>query len=181
MTAWRRTRCARPPYARPPYANLEALHIGVIQGQAAQALPEIDARLAEVRGWWQRHHAGETVPEAPDPEALGRALVSGLDIAYHANLALERWQDCLDQQLAALVYRIVAGHHEHLKFSLHNLAIYMRRAAQAGQRYDLPPLAELLALPEFDTLRQFLEQRGVAVADLQAVIDQVVEAVRRQE
>ena len=83
-------------------------------------------------------------------------------------------------QLAALVYRIITGHHEHLKTSLHNLAIYMRRAAQAGQRYELPPLAELLALPEFDALRQFLEQRGVEMAELQTAIDQWVEAVRRQ-
>jgi len=83
-------------------------------------------------------------------------------------------------QLAALVYDIVSGHHKGLKRRLRNLAILMRRAAQTGQRYELPSLAELLALPEFDALRQFLEQRGVAVAALQAVIDEQVEAVRRQ-
>jgi len=63
---------------------------------------------------------------------------------------------------------------------LRSLANCMRRAAQSGQRYELPPLAELLALPEFDALRQFLEQRGVAMAELQAAIDEQVEAVRRQ-
>ncbi len=83
-------------------------------------------------------------------------------------------------QLAALVYRIVTGHHEHLKTSLHNLAIRMRRAAQTGQRYEFPLLAELLALLEFDALRQFLEQRGVNVAELQAAINEQVEMVRRQ-
>ena len=82
--------------------------------------------------------------------------------------------------MAAIVYGIVAGHHEGLKTRLRNLAIFMRRAAQTGQRYELPPLAELLALPEFDVLRQFLAQRGVDVAALQAEIDEQVEAVRRQ-
>ncbi|MFO1429069.1 MAG: CHAT domain-containing protein [Candidatus Competibacteraceae bacterium] len=283
-------------------SELETLRIDVMHGQVEQALPDIDARLAEVRGWWQRYRAGETVPEAPNAELLGRALVSGLDIAMQANQSLKRWQDCLDllgeteqikrtlgesrharaktqfdryfpllmlgrldeaqqlledclgvfqeaddlthqskvlsaladlwdrrgdldqalalqrqalavcnrlsnpvdraishnnlstyldranrlvdmarHQLAAFVYLIVVGHHEYLKdYSLCNLASDMHRAAQTGQRYELPPLAELLALPEFDALRQFLVQREVDLADLQAVIDEQVEAVRRQ-
>jgi len=77
-------------------SELEALRIDVMQGQAAAALPEINRRLNEVRGWWKRHRAGESVPEAPDPVLLGRVLVGGLDVARQANQALERWQACLD-------------------------------------------------------------------------------------
>ncbi len=66
-----------------------------MQGGAETALPEIESRLQEVRAWWQRHRAGEPVPEAPDPALLARALISGLDIARAANLALERWEACL--------------------------------------------------------------------------------------
>lgn len=77
-------------------SELEALRIDVMQGHAAQALSAIEARLEQVRGWWKAHAEGKLVPEAPDRDVLGRALVSGLDIACEANRALERWQGCLD-------------------------------------------------------------------------------------
>jgi len=48
-----------------------------------------------------------------------------------------------------------------------------------GIRFAILPY-ELLALPEFDALRQFLEQRGVEMAALQAEIDRLVETVRQQ-
>lgn len=76
-------------------SELEALRIDVMQDNARQALPDIEARLGEVRGWWRRHEAGEDVPEAPDPIFLGRALVSGLDIARQAHRFLEQWEACL--------------------------------------------------------------------------------------
>jgi len=75
--------------------ELEAFRIDVYQGKAQEVLPDIEARLNEVRGWWQRHKAGESVPNAPDPVVLGRALVSGLDIAKMANEQLEHWEACL--------------------------------------------------------------------------------------
>ncbi|HEX3555412.1 MAG TPA: tetratricopeptide repeat protein [Thermoanaerobaculia bacterium] len=76
-------------------SEFEALRVDVMQGEAERALPEIESRLQEVRGWWRRHREGETVPEAPDAVALGRALTGGLDIAKDANQALERWEACL--------------------------------------------------------------------------------------
>jgi len=87
---------ARSPRVEIFASELEALRIDVMQGQAAAVLPGINHRLNEVRGWWKRHRAGESVPEAPHAVQLGRGLVSGLDIAGQANLALERWQACLD-------------------------------------------------------------------------------------
>ena len=76
-------------------SELEVLRIDVMQGHAAAALPEIETRLNAARGWWARARAGETVADAPDSVVLGRALVSGLDIAYQANHTLERWDACL--------------------------------------------------------------------------------------
>jgi len=75
--------------------ELEGFRIDVFQGKAQEVLPDIEARLNEVRGWWQRHKAGESVPDAPDPVDLGRVLVGGLDIAEDANLQLENWESCL--------------------------------------------------------------------------------------
>ena len=76
--------------------EMEALRIDVMRGQEAQVLPDIDSRLDQVRQWWQRHQAGESVVEAPNRMVLGRTLVSALDIAKQANQGLERWQTCLD-------------------------------------------------------------------------------------
>jgi tetratricopeptide (TPR) repeat protein len=67
-----------------------------------------------VRGWWRRRREGETVPEAPDAVLLGRVLVSGLDIARQANLALKRWQPCLDllEEIEATDRSLGEGEHE---------------------------------------------------------------------
>lgn len=77
-------------------SELEALRVDVMQGGAKRALPEIESRLLEVRTWWRQKRVGEPVPEAPDSVFLVRALVSCLDIARQTNLALERWEACLD-------------------------------------------------------------------------------------
>jgi hypothetical protein len=60
-------------------SELEALRVAVMQGEAEEALPQIEERLGRVRGWWQRSLAGEEVPEAPDRESLAWALRSGLE------------------------------------------------------------------------------------------------------
>jgi len=279
-------------------SELEALRIDVLQGAAAQVLPEIGQRLETVRQWWQRQQSGERLPAAPNAVVLGRVLVSGLNIACMANLQLQQWQTCLDllqeqeqveqslgeiphqlamtrfnqyrpllqlgrvvaaqllledcldtfrqvgdlnaqtkvlsalahvwhrrgdtaqsialerqslavknqlpdptaraishgnlsiylyqsgqpqaaaqHQLAAIVYCRVIGSGD-LQNSLHNLGNWMRRAEAAGQRYDLPRLAALLAQPEFNPLAQFLAQHSVDPAALQATLDDLIEQVR---
>ena len=75
--------------------EVEALRIDVMQGKAETTLPQIEARLDAIRGWWERHARGESVPEAPDREFLARGMVSTLDIAREANEALGRWEGCL--------------------------------------------------------------------------------------
>src|SRR5262249_24378488 len=77
-------------------SEIAALRVHVMQGRSEQALPAIEARLAEVHRWWAMLQQGQAVPEAPDREVLARTLVSGLNIASEANLRLERWQTCLD-------------------------------------------------------------------------------------
>ena len=67
-------------------SELEALRIDIMQGRATEALPLVEARLAQVEGWWQRHRSGQGVPEAPDFEDLARAFISALDIARQARL-----------------------------------------------------------------------------------------------
>ena len=57
----------------------------------------------------------------------------------------------------------------------------IRRAAQSGERYDLPRLADLLARPGFEALGRFLAQRGVDVQPLQAQLEQLVEQARQED
>jgi len=286
------------PRVRVVTYELGALSIDVMQGAAERVLPEINTRLREVRDWWLRHRAGESVSEAPDSVFLGRALASGLSIAHHANQALEQWEVCLElleeieqseremgkgkhelartrynqhrpliqlgkldgaqrvlewclpvfreaddlvhqvstlsalacvwdergdtnqavalerqalsvknrlpnpesravshnnlfkyldtagkpedaagHQLASIVYCLVSKNYEHLSIYLRNLRIRIRRAAQSGRRYELPPLSELLSRPEFDALGQFLVQFGVKPRQLQLSINQLVEQI----
>jgi tetratricopeptide (TPR) repeat protein len=77
-------------------SELSALRVDVMQGHGKQVWPEIEQRLNEVRAWWRRHRKGQSVPEAPDSVLLGRSLVSSLNIAVQAALALERWETCLE-------------------------------------------------------------------------------------
>jgi tetratricopeptide (TPR) repeat protein len=95
-------------------SELEALRVDVMQGRAKEALPVIEAKLDEVRGWWALRQQGKPVREAPEGEMLARALVGGLAIAFQVNLALERWQPCLDLlgELEEVNRALGAGEHE---------------------------------------------------------------------
>ena len=84
---------------RPPVhvmsSELEALRIDIMQGRAAQALPQVATRLAQVEHWWRQHRAGQSVPEVPNAEFLARGLISTLDIASQAHIAQEDWEPAL--------------------------------------------------------------------------------------
>jgi len=74
---------------------LEALRIDIVQGKVREALPEVEARLAQVEAWWQQHRSGHSVPEAPDAEFLARVLIAALDIARQAHMAQKGWSAAL--------------------------------------------------------------------------------------
>jgi esterase/lipase superfamily enzyme len=82
-------------------------------------------------------------------------------------------------QLAALVYRLVAGLGQHLEISLNNYAILFRRAHLSGTPLAAPPLAELLTDPAFSPLADWLRQRQADVAEVQAAVDQALDAARQ--
>lgn len=94
-------------------SELEALRIDVMQGHAVQAQPHIEAKLNEVRSWWTAHANGEAVPEARDPEFLGRVFTSGLGITSQVKLAREQWQDCLDLLEEIEEIKRALGHSNH--------------------------------------------------------------------
>ena len=82
-------------------------------------------------------------------------------------------------QLAALVYRLVAGLDQHLQTSLRNYAIYFLQAQSTGTAITVPRLANLLADPAFDPLERWLRQRGVNLTELQAPIDDFIAQARQ--
>jgi tetratricopeptide (TPR) repeat protein len=75
--------------------QMEALRIDIMQGRAAQALPQVEVRLAKVEAWWKQHLTGKSVPEAPEPETLVRGLLSALDVAMQAHVAQSDWKSAL--------------------------------------------------------------------------------------
>jgi tetratricopeptide (TPR) repeat protein len=278
-------------------SELEALRIDIMQGRVTEALPQIEARLAQVEAWWQQHRAGQPVPQAPNAEALARTFIGTLDIiandAYraqkdwaaalgkteailaikqalqrptediagdrmnravylgqlrrfgeaqaeleacleifqqnptqkarvlsslaklfddqgdlpqaiaqgrralalceqlpdpddraisHGSLALYlkrrgRLEDAAESslhQLAALVYRLVSGLRESLKFSRDNYIFDFCNAQATGTPLAVPTLADLLADPAFAPLATWLTQRQVDPASLQAAIDDLL-------
>ena len=82
-------------------------------------------------------------------------------------------------QLAALIYRLVAGLGQQLQTSLRNYAIDFRRARTAGTELAVPRVAELLADSAFHSLEQWLLQRQVPIDDLQADVDQFLDQARQ--
>ena len=83
------------------------------------------------------------------------------------------------QQLADLLYCLVAGLGESLKTSLRNYAVRFRRAHAAGTVLAVPRVAALLADPAFAPLEQWLRQRQVDQAELQAAVDQFLDQARQ--
>jgi len=120
--------------------ELEAFRIDVFQGKAQEVLTDIEARLNEVRGWWQLHKAGKSVPDAPEQVFLGRALVSGLDIAKDANQQIENWEACL-----SLLKEIEQTYHE-MGESKH--AVYRTRFNQYKPLMELGRLNEAQQVAE---------------------------------
>jgi len=79
-------------------SELEACRIDIMQGRASNVLPEVEQRVAQVESWWQStRKGGESVPEAPNAEQLGRVLISALDVAREAHVAQEDWNAALHQ------------------------------------------------------------------------------------
>jgi tetratricopeptide (TPR) repeat protein len=83
-------------------SELEALRIDIMEGDVAAALPQVEARLAQVAAWWQRHRSGQSVPEAPVAEFLARVFIGALDIARQADYAREDWESALRRLDATL-------------------------------------------------------------------------------
>ncbi len=82
-------------------------------------------------------------------------------------------------RLASFAYCIVCNLMGDLASSVCNLSTSFRRTREAGHRYEMPRLSELLALPEFEALARFLSDLKVDTASLQEAIDQRVEEARK--
>jgi tetratricopeptide (TPR) repeat protein len=146
-------------------SELEAQRIRVMQGEAERVRPEIEKGLERVRGWWQRRRAGKRVPEAPDPELLGRVMAAALDIAWYAARTLEDWASTLGllEEKEALDKELGRGEHERARtrFNRYFPLLRLGRLAEAqavledclgvdrkyedvpGQAADLSALADL--------------------------------------
>jgi hypothetical protein len=79
-------------------------------------------------------------------------------------------------QLAVLVYHLATGLDPSL--SLRSLTLRIRQSAALGETFTFPPLADLLSLPAFSSLRTFLTDRTIPPVDLQPRIDALVAQVR---
>ncbi len=114
--------------------ELEALRIDIMQGRAAEALPQVEKRLAQVEDWWRRNRSGQPVPEAPDFESLARTLISALDIANDVDRALNDWKSALGRTDAVLeVERALQRPAEDIASARMNRAVELGRLGRFGE------------------------------------------------
>jgi tetratricopeptide (TPR) repeat protein len=115
------------------------------------------------------------------PDADDRAR-SHYNLAYYldADGSPANCAEASRHQLAALIYRLVARMGQDLELSLNDYESCFRRARDAGTALQVPRVADLLADPAFDSLKQWLRQRRVDVGELQGNLDRTLRRVRHR-
>src|SRR5262249_21036489 len=117
-----------------------ALRMDVMLGAAAEALPEIESRLARIRDWWARAQQGEDVSEAPDVDFLGICLIGGLDVLKSVYLAHEEWQKSLNLIAEQIAVKEARGASEHElardRFNRYGPLLRLGRLAEAQQELE---------------------------------------------
>jgi tetratricopeptide (TPR) repeat protein len=116
-------------------SELEALRIDIMQGRVTEALPQIEAHLAQVEAWWQQHRAGQPVPQAPNAEALARTFIGTLDIiANDAYRAQKDWAAALGKTEAILaVKQALQRPAEDIAQTRMNRAVYLGQLRRFGE------------------------------------------------
>lgn len=158
-------------------SELEALRIDIRQGQAAEALPEVETRLAQVEAWWQRQLAGQPVPEAPDPAFLARAYIGALDIATDAHYAQQDWAAALPRIDAIIaVKRALELPTEDIAMTRGNRANVLGRLGRFGEaQAELEACLQLFQHSPADVAKVLS-----SLADLFAKQGDVAQAIRQQ-
>lgn len=110
------------------------------------------------------------------PDLLDRSISHG-NLSNYLDQS-EATREGARHLLAAIVYGVVMNNQEELSRHLKCLDIDVRRAADAGGRYELPRLADVLGRPEFSALKDVVDRVDGGADALQAVVDQLVEGVR---
>jgi tetratricopeptide (TPR) repeat protein len=136
------------------------------QGDVAQAIT-------------QERRARALYEQLPDPRDRAISHNNLAEYLKHSSTQ-SAFAESLRHQLAALIYRVVSGLGQDLQTSLRNYAILFRQAHAAGTPLTIPRVAELLADPAFRPLADWLRQRQVDVAEVQAAVDHFLEMVRQK-
>ncbi|MGE0084246.1 MAG: hypothetical protein AB7S75_07460 [Desulfococcaceae bacterium] len=134
--------------------------------------------------WDERGDMGQAIALAKQALAICNQLPDPAERAIsHGNLSnylnkAGKIEDGAKHMLADIIYRFLSKRFDILPISLNNLKNLIQRAAQSGSRYDLPRIAALLSLPEFEALHSFLQHRQVDMGQLQETVDQMVAQAR---
>lgn len=157
--------------------ELEALRIDIMQGRHAEALPQVETRLARIEQWWRQHRTGQSVPEALDPAFLARAYISALDVACDAHFAAQDWEAALPRLDAILaVKRALERPAEDIAVTRMNRANVLGRLGRFGEAQ-----AELEACLQINQHDPVQSQRiRSALADLFAKQGDVTQAIAQE-
>jgi tetratricopeptide (TPR) repeat protein len=81
-------------------------------------------------------------------------------------------------RLASLVYGILTSNPHVVAQRIRNLSVDHRLAREAKQGFDLPSVAELVALPDFTAVREAIDASGIRLERVQGRVDAMVTQVR---
>jgi tetratricopeptide (TPR) repeat protein len=91
-------------------SELGVLALDVSQGNAREALPQIELRLEKMEGWWHRARNGEQLREAPDTALLGSLFCDALFKAREAHTSLHDWESSLRRTESLLEVKRALNH-----------------------------------------------------------------------
>jgi tetratricopeptide (TPR) repeat protein len=117
--------------------------------------------------------------QLPDPDARAVSHHKLADYLGRSGIPADVTESAR-HELTALIYFLVSGFGQHLQVALYKYSGRFIRADAVGTPLAIPRVAELLADPAFRPLDDWLRQRQVDVAQVQAAVDDALEQARQQ-
>ena len=146
---------------------------------------QVQALNALAGVWYKRRDYDQAISIFQQGLAICNGLPNPIDRAkFHSNLSLmyrfkNNPEENTHHRLASIIYNVVTSHLQDLTHDLQLRESDIRHFNEIQKRCNLPRLHELIALPEFFPLYQFLIQSRVSLDELQTGLDRLEEDIRK--
>jgi len=135
--------------------------------------------------WYKRQDYPKAIVVLQQALAICNGLSNPINRAkFHSNLSLmyryiNREEDNARHMLASIIYNVISAHLQDLARDLQHREIDVKHFNKIQKNSNLPRLKELISLPEFFPLYQYLSQNNVNLDELQSGLDRLEEDVQK--